>query len=109
MASADIQTFPRPEIVALLPAPPTKPRTMPRGTVKAIPINFDDSEEDKVPTNTQEMDSMAEMFQDVKVGNYNPDPLSAIERVFYDQAQDKLYKLYDDGTWDFVIIRENQI
>lgn len=108
MAATDVEQIPKPEIVAFLPPAPTKMKPTSR-TVKPVPVNFELDEDEKVLTTFTEMDSMAEMFSDIRPGKYNPDPLSALERVFYDEKTEKLYKLYDDGTWDFVIVRENQL
>lgn len=81
------------------PSAPKKPKVLQR-SVRGIPIHFDD----EPPTiQTTEEASVADLLQ--QPTETDPSSMPHLERVFYDQAQNKLYKLFNDGTWEYIIVR----
>lgn len=55
-----------------------------------------------IPFQVEEMDSTSEMFmleQDTPAP-YDTDIMNKLERVFFDDRTNMLYKLYIDGTWE---------
>lgn len=56
----------------------------------------------EVPTTTTEKESVSELFTDtfVEEAQWDQDPMKNIERVFFDNNTNTLYKLFIDGTWE---------
>lgn len=56
-----------------------------------------------VPMETTEKDSVSDLFEDTFVEEAEPwdkDPMKNLERVFFDNQTDTLYKLFIDGSWE---------
>lgn len=102
MSATDVMPMPLPVVLAMLPPPPTenflktpstpmKPKTTSRVEARAIPIEVEEKE------------SVSDLFTDTFVEEserWNPDPMASIERVFFDNSTNTLYKLFVDGSWE---------
>lgn len=102
MSATDVMPMPLPVTLAMLPQPPTegflktpgapmKPRTVTRVGLKPVPIEVEEKE------------SVSDLFNDTFVEEseaWDPNPMASIERVFFDNNTNTLYKLFVDGTWE---------
>lgn len=89
--------MPKPMDMPTVPEAPLKPRAQSR-VVYAVPFQL------------EEVDSVADLLtEDVETQNDWRDPDELLEYTHYDDKTNKLYKLYNDGTWDYIIVKPDLI
>lgn len=94
VAEPTTPTMPKSKNMAIAPEAPLKPKARSR-VLHAIPFQL------------EEVESVADLFTgEVEPRNEWIDPADILEHTFY--KDNKIFKLYTDGTWDYVGINVDE-